>query len=350
MASEWKFTQQGGARRELTLAGASAPHGRPRQGPVVTDGIKLRRQRVYYPDGANVPPTTHIFGTAWKDWELKGRFNDKWLGRGGTKAAIRDWQLFVAESQSVKITWGDIISANGIVDSFEPGRESEFEGTYSIVVLIDNRDIGGAEPPFRRNRSTERGPLALAELFDDETDRINIPNLRNAGDLKPTFLESLDDLVSSVNTFSASLVNVAGEIDVLAEGTLDQFERLRAGVMQARTAVNRLLGTIETTENDAALLARASDSDVQWFAARVESVVAMTRMLAILEEIDRETEIARRSNVLAIYTAVIGDSWESIATRFYGSPDNAGALRDANGVLYGAMPVSGRVYQVPAIG
>lgn len=345
MGKEWKFRQLGSAQRTLTLAGPSAPHGRPRQGPVVSDGVKLRRARTQYPDSSNAPPTTHIFGVEWKDWELKGRFSDVHLGKGGTKELIRQWQTFVVDAQLVEISWGDVLSARGIIDAFEPGRESEFECSYTIVVLIDSRDIGSGQSSF----AIPKNPLSLCqELQLELLEGVGrIPALPHAGDLKPDFLESLEDAVSSINGFSASLVNVAGEIDALAEGTLDQLERLRAGVAQMRTAVNSLRGTFESTENDAVLLARASDADVQWFVTRSNADVATTRALALLEEIDRETEIARRSRVLAIYDARVGDTWESIATKFYGGPDGAGVIRDANGILYGELPTPGLGYQIP---
>lgn len=347
MGKEWKFTQLGGAKRTLTLAGRAAPHGRPRSGAVVTDGIKLRRQRVYYP-GNNIP-TTHIFGTQLTDWELKGRFADKYLGKDVTKQTIRDWQTFVDDQQEVLISWGDVLSIRGFIDQFEPGRESEAECSYRIVALVDS--IVGTSV-FVGNVQPRPSPTSLS--LDIQTELLEgvgrIPSLPHVGDLKPDFLDSLDELVSSLNQFSAALVNIAGEIDAFAEGTLDQLERLRAGAQQMKTAVNKIRGTFETTENDAALLFRSADSDVQWHVTRTSADVSTTRMLSLLEEIDREVELARRGRILAIYDAVIGDTWESIATKFYGGPQDAGAIRDANGVQYGQLPISANSYTIPVIG
>lgn len=348
MGKEWRFTQLGGSRRTITLAGRSAPHGRPRKGPVVSDGIKLRRQRVYYPDGGARPPTTHIFGIEWKDWELQGRFSDEFLGKGTTSALIEQWQAFVADGQDVEISWGDVVNARGIIDSFEPGRESEFESTYKIVILIDERAIFGG---FVQSNQIPAAPSALAADLQGELDSVaKIPSLPNAGDLLPSFLDALDDLVSSANSISASMINIAGEIDSFAEGTLDQLERLRAGIAQMRTAVNKIRGTMESTANDAALLSQGADAEVQWLSARTGADVSTMRMLAILDEMDREAEIARRGTVLAVYEAKLGDTFESIASKFYGGPDGAAAIRDANGVRYGELPTPGRSYSVPVAG
>ena len=45
----WTFTQVAGDRKVLTLAGESAPHGRPRASPVVEDEMGLRDATVYSP-------------------------------------------------------------------------------------------------------------------------------------------------------------------------------------------------------------------------------------------------------------------------------------------------------------
>lgn len=348
MGREWKFAQLGGGKRTLTLAGSCAPHGRPRQRAVVSDGIKLRRQRVYYPDQRGIP-TTHVFGYEWTDWELVGRFSDVHLGKGGTAEAIRQWQSVVADGYEVTISWGDIIRARGYVDSFTPGRESETECNYTIALLIDDQ-IGAVQAQQRLDPRPP--PLALCQALQAKLDaNVSVAQLGSlsptAGALTPDFLDSLDSLVSSINGFSASLIAIAGDIDAFAEATLDQLERLRAGVAQTRTAVNRLRHTIETTNNDSAMFARAADNDAQWFASRVKQDVATMAILALLEELDREAELAIRGRILSVYTARLGDTWESIATLFYGGPEGAGRIRDANGVTYGALPVVGREYQIP---
>ena len=96
------------------------------------------------------------------------------------------------------------------------------------------------------------------------------------------------------------------------------------------------------------MLARSADSDILWFSARANNDVGSLLVLALLDEIDRQSEIAQRGRVLAVYVARGGDSWESVARQFYGGPQNAGKIRDANGVKYGQSPTPGRSYSIPA--
>lgn len=346
MGKEWRFTQLGGARKVLRLNGSAAPHGRPRREPIVSDGIKLRRQRVYYPDRKG-PPTTHIFGTEWKDWTLKGRFMDRDMGVGGSKQAIRDWQAFVADAQEVEISWGDVLTVRGIVDEFTPGRESEAECSYEITVLVDYQNIETtAARVYNSRAATDIAEELTAEL---STGAAALTKLKGVGDIKPSFLESLEDTVGNLNSLSASLLRAAYDIDALATGTLDQFERLRAGIAQMRTAVNVFRGTFETTANSAAITARTSVSDVTWFAQRGVQEISTLRMLELLEELEREADLSVRGSVLTTYVARAGDTWESISTQFFGGPDSAGDIRSANGVRFGEIPFSGRTYQIPLV-
>jgi len=346
MGKSWTFQQLGGDRKTIELNGEAAPHGRPRRNPIVSDGIQLRKYRVRYPDQKGGVPTTHVFGTEHKDWELRGRFNDRYLGKGGCKAAIAAWLSLAADAQPVLITWGDVLSAHGWVDSFVPGRESEFESTYVISLLIDERpEITG--PALYRTPS-DQPEVLCGQLYQIAKSGIgNLPNIPDAGDLKPSFLDSIDNVVSSVNTFSASLLRIAQEFSDFSSATLDQLERLRAGVAQMRTAVLSIRTSLSGAENDAILIVRAADADVLWWKSRADLDVSSLSMLALLDEIDRQAEIGERGQVLTIYTARGGDTWESISTAMYGAADGAGRIRDANGVQYGELPVPGRSYQVP---
>ncbi|MDB4994875.1 MAG: hypothetical protein JWM74_2307, partial [Myxococcaceae bacterium] len=257
-----------------------------------------------------------------------------------------EWLAYVEDGQEVLITWGDVLTARGLVHKFLPGRESEFETAYTIEIHIDEEL--GVLPPAA-GAFADPGASALCEALQREVASGigGLPKLPNAGDLKPSFLDSLDDLVSSVNGFSASLLAISNEFDTFVSGTLDQLDRLRAGVAQMRTAVLKIRGTIDTSSNEATMLARSADSDILWFSARANNDVGTLRILALLDEIDRQSEIAQRGRVLAIYIARAGDSWESIARQFYGGPQSAGKIRDANGVKYGETPTPGRSYSVP---
>ena len=144
----WTFTQVAGDQKVLTLAGESAPHGRPRASPVVEDEMALRDTAVYYP--GNRRPTRHLFGEIHTDWTLNGRFSDRFLGPAGARAKVLEIKEFIADQQQVTIAWGDILAATGLVRRIKPSRESESEIAWTLTVGIDGDD---ALPPARRSPS-----------------------------------------------------------------------------------------------------------------------------------------------------------------------------------------------------
>lgn len=344
MSNAWTFRQLGGARRVIVLDGAAAPHGRPRRDPVVTDGVKLRRQRVFY--SGNDVPTTHIFGVEWKDWELKGRWGDRFLGRGGTTSMIETWKEFVRDAQEIEVSWGDLLRSTAIVDDFEVGRESPAECEYTIRLLI-NEQTG--VPSMAHLMAEDRSPQVVAEDVADRAAALERelakPSLK---DMASNFVDSLAEMVGSINTLSASLVSAAQDFDDFVGGTIDQLERLRSGCSQMRTAVLAMERTVRSANNDIALMVRSSDAEVPWAATRSNLDVLLTSMLALLAELDRQAEVEQRGRMTGLYVARLGDTWESISILEYGGPDGAGKLREANGVRYGEPPVPGRAYQVPS--
>lgn len=348
MGKEWKFEQLGGQQRVLTLSGASAPHGRERKDPIVKDGAKLRRHRQFY--SGNDVPTTHIFGVLHEDWTLKGRFQDTYLGRGGTKQAISNWLQFLKDGQPLRVSWGDVMSVEAILDVFTPGRESESHATYEIVLLIDARD------EFKTKVTPLRpSPTALCAAIREFIAGDNgIADKAHEGGslstLADSITEGIGDVVGSLNSVSAALVDISQGFDDFASGTIGQLERLKAGAQQMRTAAIKLINTLnDAFDADVGGLAFSdADADIQWSIMRAGIEADVNDTMALLADLDREVDIAQRGRVVSVYVAINGDTWESIAAQIFGGADKAGALRDANGARYGELPVAGRTYQIPA--
>lgn len=65
----------------------------------------------------------------------------------------------------------------------------------------------------------------------------------------------------------------------------------------------KIRATIDTSTNEATMLARSADSDILWFASRANNDVGTLRILALLDEIERQAELAQRGKILAVYVA-----------------------------------------------
>ncbi len=123
--SRWVFEQLGGPRKKLELADHAAPHGRPRQAPVVSPEMHIRTSSTYY--SGDVPRTIHVFGPSHEPVELVGRFSDRRGGRGFAIAKRDEVMRFVADQQEVLISWSDVYSVVGFITSFVPALEAVSE-------------------------------------------------------------------------------------------------------------------------------------------------------------------------------------------------------------------------------
>lgn len=338
----WTFTQVAGDRKVLTLAGESAPHGRPRVSPVVEDEMGLRDVAVYYP--GNPRPTRHTFGEIHTDWSLSGRFSDRVLGPGGAKAKTEQIKAFIRDEQQVTIAWGDILAATGLVRRVKPSRESESEIAWTLTIGIDGDD---ALPPALPQHAALDPGSKLGKLGTGLSAFNGLLSMPGDLGLSTNFLDSLSDLVSQINGLSASVLSIADGISNFETAVAGDLNRLRAGLQQFQTAALTLQETLESAQNDVAFPAASSVSENQWQAARAEASYQALAVAALLADTDRDVEVIQQGRQQTTCIAVAGDTWESLSTRFYGGPSKADVLRKANGAQYGARPHAGRLLQIP---
>jgi len=352
-AKEWRFEQLAGADRKIyTLRGYSAPHGRPRRGAVVTDELTVRQQESHY--GGKGPPSRLVFGTKQEPWRLRGRFMDRELGRGGAAIEARNWKAFVNDTRPVAVMWGDLLAFRGLITKIILGYESDAEITWELHVAID-QDQWLPKQAARQRRQTPRQMVDDLEEFLQSW-LIDLPTAPKGPNLfgqlaafKEDLLDSLDNIVSAVNTPVAALSKAVEEVDAFSSASASSLGRLRAGANQATTAVLELDEMLGGTDPSAVLFMRTADTDIAWQSYKSEADVTATDILALLADFDRQAEIAQRGSAANSITALADDTWEAIATRAGGGPEDGDRIRDANGVRFGERPVSGRTYVIPSL-
>ncbi|HEU4729974.1 MAG TPA: hypothetical protein VFT22_18885 [Kofleriaceae bacterium] len=338
----WRFKQLGGDQKELILAEQDAPHGRPRQKPIVTDAIEAREYTVYY-DG-NDEPTRHIFGNKFDDWELTGRFRDRAGGVDYARQKTEYCKGFQADNQPVSITCGNQISARGFIKRFAPGRESFGEVTWSMTVLIDADDF------LPRSREKVDPSLPAPAFFMNQIGALlaDLPKVPRVPDsLRGSLFDSLDSLVSTVNSALAIPLNISLQIQSFEQAFIGDIRRMRAGIGQLKTALVNFRTVYESLQADLALQSIRAEEMLRFSELQSATATATARSLAILADMDIAAAKAERGKIKGMYEAKTGDTWESASMRIYGSADRANDLRSANGVPSGSPPIVGAVYQVP---
>lgn len=342
MTSTWIFTQLGGKKAQLRLEGHAAPHGRPRKGELVAPGIEIRESEHYY--WGNPEPSRQIGGLALAPYELRGIFSDRYGGKGFALAKHNEVQRFVAGMQQVSIVWGDVISARGLIKRYAPRVEGRSEIPWEMTILID-RDLTIEEThqpiqnPIRPSKRMQSILIAMAILGD-----MGKP-------LPPTMKGSIFDSVASfiyaINSATASLVAVVDQVGNIATAPFHLLRTLRAGIESVRTAVTRLRSYYDDLTTLAALETQEAQHAAELFDLQAAWGQSSLEALRELAEMEREAVLSQRGRTVAYYAATDGDTWESISTAYYGSPDRAGDIQEANGIEAGTPPIPGEAYLIP---
>ena len=337
--SKLLFVQLGGERKSLSLADHAAPFGRAHKDELVTDTVTVRETEVYCA-GSNVP-VRHIFGLRNEPWEFHGRFSDYWGGAGFAAAKTAEVKRFVAAAQPVRIAWNDQLSAKGLIKSFEPKRETDREVEWKLTVLIDSDDLLGQVLKI----PTQRQPTDYTNqmlLFSTE-----IQEAYQDMPLKQGVFDFLDSLISNVSTVTGFAVSVAQELQSFESGFIGTLRRFRTAVGQITTAVSIARNAIDSIPVDLAIERANYQATFAFLAGQSIISDSAISMLALADEADKQAAIAERGKVLAIHEAKGGETFESIATKYYGSAARAGDIRDANGVAKGQPPEAGQLYSIP---
>lgn len=340
--ADWRFEQLTGDRKTLLLAGYSAPFGRPRQAAVVRDKVSIRERTTRYP-GNSGPPTRHVFGDDYAPWELSGRFMDREGGPGYGQAKTEEVLSFVRDKQPVKIEWGGVLSVNGFIKSFDPGREGPGDVEWRMLVLVDEDNRADPARPDPAPQSPRDSLAAIqAALRTTLAAPARMPNFN------PNILDALSGAIGAVTGAVGSIAGVVHQMQSFETAVAGDLQRLRAGVGQLRTALVELRGLILSTRNDSMGVTRSFGTDASCGALLADIDVETMSALAAAQSMGRRAQIARHGKAAARITAKAGDTWEMLSMRAYGAPDKADTLRQANGIKYAAAPIPGTSYVVPS--
>ena len=334
------FEQLTGDRRRLELSDHAAPFGRPHKDPVATDAVELREVEVFCA-GNNIP-TRHIFGTKHPDWEFNGRFSDYWGGQGFARAKAAEVKRFVAEGRPVRVTWGAILSARGLIKGFYPSRESEREVEWRLIVAIDSDDFLQKKLNFPNRNKIAYDGVAQIRMWAQQI-QLRSETIR----LKGSIFDTLQSVVSTLALATATLVDYANQFESFERETIATIRRFRGMLGQIKTAAITVRDTVDAWQVD--LTIEKNNADERWKMAEGQALIADSSLSIIQKaaDMDRQAALTERGRTQAIYTAAEGDTFESISTQFYGSPDRAEDIREANGTDAGTQPTAGELYAIP---
>ncbi len=336
----WTFEQRTGEKKSLNLENYAAPFGRARKGGVIKELIKVNIQTTNYP-GSKRSPTRHIFGSTWEPTEIRGRWMTRWLPGAERAGDVADrWVDFVRDEQPLTIHWGNIASWEGFISELELDRESEDEIAWRMTVLLDGRtDLIYSEP----NTSEP----VVETLVKDVAESINIIATAEVPDtIEQSLFDELDGIAGLLKSYTAQLVDYSNLADSIEHQSFTTIQSFRGVLSNVESALAQMQLAIARGVPDSVLLVRRTESDVDWYKYTLDTEVEITTTLALMGQIDILLTASIPSGQGKVVTAQDQDTWESLSTRATGGPDSAAAIREANGIKYGRLPVPGETYVV----
>lgn len=338
----WVFTQINPAQKTLRLDGWDAPFGRPRGKSVVDDGVESRHKRTYY--SGNDQPSRHIFGGKLPDWELTGRFMDRFGGKGYASAKAEYAKAFSADKIPVLITCGSTIAATGYIASFTAKRESDAEIAWEMKVEID---VDHILEQSRVKQAPVASPEELSQAMGLLITQALVPVEDQPESFKGSFFDSLDSIVVGLTSAFSTLANIAQSMSSFEQSVIGDIRRFRAGLGQLKTALIIFRETYQDFRSDLALQGDNAAEQMDFARLQSASAVSSMQLMLMIADADRQAAIAERGRIIGYYEGRDGDTWESISRQVYGSATRANDIRDANGIAPGSEPVAGTSYAIP---
>lgn len=357
----WTFTQLGPPKTQLVLQGYNAPFGRPRQGPVVNVGLKVRETRTDYPGNALIP-TIHSFGVMGKPFKLHGRWMDWAMSQqGGAQYMRRTWSDFVSAQIPVRAAWGDVLSYQIFIHDIDLDFESAAELVWAIDahMLLDEASFTSAGAPL---------PVAQAQPFDVASD---LKTLMSQTTLPFQTFTSLLDLTGIADALSSieGLINTPFALVYDALSQLSSFETalqsdlygidngchaMQSGLAQLIFTTDELVAQVRALNNPPGNVLTTAESLFSGLVmtslcqAKVASDQAAQNLAFLVASLRRTIQLTTRGKTSRAYVGSDGDTWEQIGLNLLGSVDGARAIKSLNGIRYGEGVVAGRRYQIPA--
>lgn len=336
------FEQLGGQKRKIALYGWDGPHGRARQGSVLRPAVEMREARTRYPgspDGSAV--TRHVFGPEFPDLELKGRFR-----KVGVQAKMDAWRTFTAEGQRVRVTWGAMMVCEGFIKSFDPGIEAAnksgaTEVDWSMKVQVDSYPnlFEKRSVPVKSKPPVNYTNLIRHELLDAKA------GLDDASFLGSVF-DAINAVVDAVSTVVDGLTSITDDLADFKNAAFGTLNRIRGLAQNTIRKGQELRDLIESSSEEFRQIGdRFSELRTQAAAPTVQE--SLQAMMTEARNLDEAADRAIIGRTKTTHVAKDGDTWEAMASKFYGGPGRANDIRDANLASPGEQVRPGQEYLIP---
>ncbi len=264
----------------------------------------------------------------WQPFEMSGEWDDKWAGQGFAMAMYNDIAVFVSRMPLVRFTL-DRHSIVGILTSLKIRYKTASKISWTLM-MSPHKNETIAEVTFSVFNEIERKPVdQWWKQFQAQRDVLTRLRVNARGiPLGTDILVQFDSFLSVINEAVDKLGDVATrglESDTQRRllHLASTFRRIRGAGLSAAYGIQQQTSTIDLAYEDV-IATLSYDEWVNNTRTELWKSIGFSRQA----EIDMNHRLGRKPK--AIYRPRARESLERISVRFYGTPDNALKIYEAN--------------------
>jgi len=348
MPEAFTITELTGSERSIELRDRAMPYK-----PVSWPG-EQRTEKTLYP--GNPQATIQVLGPEEIDVEIRGRWKDRYIGRGNM-IVLSGWDSIVSAGETpsaeqmvqvfhtlrrsgnlLEVRWGPEIR-RGVLKRFEPNyhRLDVIEWTCRFEWL----QYGATAPtPFTSAPSQTMSAELAATLAALNDIASGMPQI-----LFPDFVAEALTLQGTIAAASLTMIEADADITGIPVVTQDQFQGFSSKVADVVDACSALRQAVDVPVTEMV----PTDDMVNRLAGYVWARDMSAALVALAVAAVRARETIRDRTVsayLAEVTLKTNQTLRDLARQYYGSADDWTYIADANG-LVGSSHAAGTKIMVP---
>jgi hypothetical protein len=342
---ELKRSGSGQLQEGLTKFVWTGPSHSAMQGTLDLE-LQSKTVRKEIPGGNEV--VEQVMAATWQPFDINGEWDDKWAGPGFAMGMYNDFAIFAQKTPLVRFTL-DKNSIQGLITKFSVKYKVESKIMWSMTI---SPHVNETFTEQSKNTEIDLTKKSLDQRFlDFGIQSQNIQDLRDQRSEIPltTFVQpaaSLDrgfgiptstpggigvfdlvmadinDAITDIGNASTNILQTDTAREFLKAASL--FRRVRGAALAALFNFKQACNAVDVAKND---VLGALNYDA-WLGQAHQQIVQIAG-----DARDGELDMERRLNLgvaATVYSPKANESLERISQKFYGTPDNAGVIYDAN--------------------
>lgn len=308
--------------------------------PVNFGAVELRTKKTLYP-GTSVP-SEQVFGSSYRDLEIKGEWSDKWNYVGYAEETSVAFERLVRRGNRVKLTYRAVELVGLIVD-FVPEAHDTHRVAYSFRVSLHEQQDEGAKT-VKRTSLPCLDPKALAAAAKAEVEQMagardpRVGEASGANAVAPIVLQGSslhDKAVDLVRAVDRELDALLGSVDsATVDPVADAASALltiASGFAQVRGRCQQTLDVMDPVRSDQQASMGALDllNFEDW---RLGIIAGALRTMALAYEGERQAVSQAKPDAIRLHEAKSGDTLIGLALRYLGSAGAWTIIADRNGI------------------